>query len=193
MNLTFEKRNGMEDMDEIKKLRKEVFMKEDGYPEEALTSEFDKDATHFIAKKDGRFVGAITVVIGKNNKLPIEKYINLDQFRDKPLAELQKLAIISGERKGFIALGIMVLAYEHAKENGAERIVIFSLEKKKDNLALYKKFGFKIIDKFDFYNVGKANALMLDLADTAKYEKNDDQKNRIRMNVLQKLSKSLQI
>ncbi len=192
MDYTFEKIEGAKNIDEIKKLRQDIFIKEDGYPEEALASEFDKEATHFLAKKEARLIGAITVVMEKDNKLPIEKFVNLDKFKEKPLAELQKLAVLPSERKGFVSLGLMVLAYEHAKEKGAKRIVIFSLDKKKENLELYKKFGFKVVDKFNFYNVGEANAMIIDLDDTATYEKNDT-KNARRANLVQKLSGILKL
>lgn len=186
MDYTFEKIKGNKNIEEIIKLRRDIFIKEDGYPEEALASEFDKDAVHLIAKKKDKLVGAITVVMDDNKKLPIEKFVDLNKFREKPLAELQKLAVLPGERKGFVSLGLMVLAYEHAKEHGAKRIVIFSLDKKKENLELYKKFGFKVVDKFNFYNVGEANAMIIDLDDTAIYEK--DNKNSRRANLVQKLS-----
>lgn len=186
MDYTFEKLEGTKNMDEIVGLRRDIFVKEDGYPEEAVTSEFDKEAVHFLAKKGDNLIGSITVVMDTHKKLPIEKFVDLNKFREKPLAELQKLAVLPGERKGFISLGLMVLAYEHAKDNGAKRIVIFSLDKKKDNVELYKKFGFKVVDKFNFYDVGEANAMIIDLDDTAIYEK--DHKNIRRANLVQKLS-----
>jgi len=191
MDYTFEKIKGNKNIEDIIKLRRDIFIKEDGYPEEALASEFDKDAVHLIAKKKDKLVGSITVVMDDNKKLPIEKFVDLNKFREKPLAELQKLAVLPGERKGFVSLGLMVLAYEHAKEHGAKRIVIFSLDKKKENLELYKKFGFKVVDKFNFYNVGEANAMIIDLDDTAIYEK--DNKNSRRANLVQKLSGILKL
>ncbi|MFA5104241.1 MAG: GNAT family N-acetyltransferase [Candidatus Margulisiibacteriota bacterium] len=191
MDYTFEKIKGLKNIDEMIKLRRDIFIKEDGYPEEALASEFDKEAVHFLAKKGDKLIGSITVVMDDHKKLPIEKFVDLNKFREKPLAELQKLAVLPGERKGFVSLGLMVLAYEHAKESGAKRIVIFSLDKKKENVELYKKFGFKVIDKFDFYGVGEANAMIIDLDDTAIYEK--DNKNSRRANLVQKLSGILKI
>ncbi len=190
MDYTFEQIKGDKNLSDIIAIREKVFINEDHYPKEAITSSFDKTSTHFIAKKENRIIGVITVVTGTEN-LPIEKFVDLKKFKDKPMAEIQKLAVLPEERKGFVSLGLMVLAYEYAKEHGAKRIVIFSLERKSENIELYKKFGFNTLLKFDFYDVGKACAMALDIDNNSSYEK--DQKNVRRANLIKKLVKILKI
>jgi predicted N-acetyltransferase YhbS len=159
-----------EDLEEIYKIREKVFQEEDGYPPEAIKSRFDSTATHFLAKVNKKLVGSIMVILDSDKGLPLGDKIDLSPYRDKLIAELAKLAVLPEERKKNVSLGLMVLAYEFAKEKGAKKICLISLEKKTENYKLYKKFGFKTIGKFNFFNIDNAYGMILDL-DESIYEK----------------------
>lgn len=191
MDYTFEKIVGSKIIDKIKKIRYDVFVKEDNYPIEAITSDYDNVATHFIAKKNDNIVGTITVAQQINSLLPIEKFFPLDKYKNCPIVEIQKLAVLPDERKGFVSLALMVLAYEHAKSLNAKKIVIFSLANKKENINLYKKFGFEIVGTFQFYDVGKALALILDIDSNAVYEQSN--KNARRQRLVDKIMELLDL
>ena len=169
MHIKFKISSSERDLELIYKLREEVFRKEDHYPEEALKTEYDKTATHFMAIKDGKLIGSLMIVLNSEKGLPIEKFLDISKLKDKPIAEVLKLAVLPEDRKTSVSMGLIVLAHEYAKGNGVKRICIVSLEKKQDNYKLYSRFGFKTIGKFNFYGIDNAYGMVLDL-DEGFYE-----------------------
>lgn len=153
-------------------LRKKVFVDGEGYPLKSIRSPLDRGAIHFLTKKDNTAIGSISVYLNELTGLPIEKLfnVNLGKHKTEKIAEIEKLAILPQYRKTPISLGLMVIAYEFIKLCDMQRILIFTLSNKKDNIALYKKFGFKKILEFDIFDSKKATCLMLDITKDSVYE-----------------------
>jgi len=127
--LTFKRATTQDELQDIYSLREEVFVKEDKYPKDAIRSSFDNQAVHFVAVEKGKIIGTISVLLDGPRGLPLQEFINITLFRDKKLAEIEKLAVASHKRKKTISSALMMIAYEFAKLY-ANRICIFALEKK---------------------------------------------------------------
>jgi len=191
MNISFKLLENETEMEKVINLRHKVFVEEDGYPPEAIKNTYDNKAIHFIATKGKEVIGCVSVILSGSKSLPFEDFIDLSPYKGEKIAEVQKLAIIPEERKGIAAVGLMLLSYEFIKKNGYNKICIFSLEKKTDNIRLYKRLGFKIIDKFKFYNVGNALAMILDMNKDSVYEKEKDKRKLKEYFIAKKLSDAI--
>ena len=171
------------DMRIVWKLRRKVFVDEENYPPKSIRNTLDRGAIHFLSKKDSIAVGSISIYLDSVTGLPIEKLLglNLSKYKKDGMAEIEKLAVLPQYRKTTIPLSLMVIAYEfikffddHSKFiklSEIRKICIFTLSRKRENIALYKKFGFKKILEFDIFNSEKATCLMLDITKDSVYEK----------------------
>jgi predicted GNAT family N-acyltransferase len=161
------------DMRTLWRLRKKVFVDEEGYPLKSTRNVLDRGAIHFLAKKDNIAVGSISVYLNSITGLPIEKIlnVNLGIYKKEKMAEIEKLAVLPDYRKTTISLGLMVVAYEFIKLCEVERICIFTLSSKKENLAIYKRFGFRKILEFMIFDSKKATCMVLDITSDSFYEK----------------------
>ena len=187
--LTFKRATKHEEFQEIYSLREEVFVKEDKYPKEAIRSSFDNQAVHFIAVEKDKLIGAISVLLDGPRGLPLQEFIDIAPYRDKKLAEIEKLAVVPHRRKETISSVLMMIAYEFAKLY-ANRICIFALEKKVAVVELYKQIGFKIVGGFDFYNIGQALFMILDIRQDSVYETEPEKIKYLKL-YIEKLSKRL--
>jgi len=187
--VTFKKASSEQDLRDIYSIRKEVFVKEDNYPTEAIKSSYDEEAIHFVAFENKKMVGTISVILDGPRGLPIQKFMDISRFKDKRMVQVEKFAVLPGRRKKTIAVALIVMAYEFAKLY-ADRICIFSLEKKKDNVSLYKKMGFRPVEKFNFYDIGDALLMILDIEKDSVYEKLPDRSKHFKR-YIRKLSKTL--
>jgi len=186
---TFRKASSQEDLEDIYSIRKEVFVKEDNYPIEAIKSSYDREAVHFVAFESDKMVGTISVILDGPKGLPIQKFVDISRFRDKRMAQVEKFAVLPSKRKKTITVALIVMAYEFAKLY-ADRICIFSLEKKRDNILLYRKMGLRPVEKFNFYDIGDALLMILDVEKDSVYEKLPDRSKHFKRYV-RKLSKTL--
>ena len=161
------------DMRIVWKLRRKVFVDEENYPPKSIRNTLDRGAIHFLSKKDSIAVGSISIYLDSVTGLPIEKLLglNLSKYKKDGMAEIEKLAVLPQYRKTTIPLSLMVIAYEFIKLSEIRKICIFTLSRKRENIALYKKFGFKKILEFDIFNSEKATCLMLDITKDSVYEK----------------------
>lgn len=191
MSIKFKVAEAENELKQLYDLRKKVFVGEDGYPQEAISSEYDRDAIHFIATKGDELVGCVSVILDGPKGMPIEKFIDLSSYKTDKIAEVQKLAIIPEDRKGIAGVGLMLLAYEFLKKSGTNKIFIFSLEKKAENVKLYERLGFRQIGKFKFYNIGNAIAMMMDLEEDSVYDKNKEKRELKEMFIARKLSETI--
>jgi len=187
--LTFKIADTQDELQDIYLLREEAFVKEDKYPKDAIKSSFDNQAVHFIAIENEKIIGTISVLLDGPRGLPLQEFIDITPYRDKKLAEIEKLAVVPHRRKETISSALMMIGYEFAKLY-ANRICIFALEKKVNVVELYKQIGFKIVGEFDFYNVGKALFMILDIRQDSVYE-TEPEKMKYLKHYIEKLSKRL--
>lgn len=167
--VTFKKASNEEDSREIYSIRKEIFVEGDNYPMQAISSIYDKQAIHFVAIENKRMIGTISVILDGPKGLPLQEFLDISKYRDKKVVEIEKLAVLPHKRKKTITAALMVIAYEFAKLH-ADRICIFTLEKKRDNISLYEQIGFRTVEKFNFYDVGDALLMILDIEEDSVYE-----------------------
>lgn len=177
--VTFKKASSEEDLQAVYSIREEVFVKGDNYPIEAIKSNYDKQAIHFVAIEDEGMIGTVSVVLDGPKGLPLQEFLDISMYRDKKLVEIEKLAVLFHKRKKTITAALMVIAYEFAKLH-ADRICIFTLEKKKDNISLYEQIGFRPVEKFNFHSVGDALFMILDIEKDSVYETVPDKIKRFR-------------
>jgi predicted GNAT family N-acyltransferase len=161
------------DMRTLWQLRKEVFVREEGYPSSSIRNILDRGAVHFLAVKDNTPVGSISIYLNSITGLPLEKTLKADlgTYKIEKMAEIGKLAVLPNYRKTTIPLGLMVVAYEFIKLCEIERICIFTLSNKKENLEIYKRFGFKKILEFPIFNSKNATCMVLNIIKDSFYEK----------------------
>jgi len=173
-NISFSVVQKPSDMKIVWQLRKKVFVEEIGYPLAASRSKLDRYGIHFLAKKDNVPIGTISVFLHSLSGLPIEKTYSLDlsKFKkDSETAEIEKLAVLHTYRAKTISLGLMVIAYEFIKLCNARYIFIFTLKNQKENINLYKRFGFKELSEFKIFHNKKAVSMILDIISDSVYER----------------------
>ena len=159
------------DLRRILHLRQKIFIGEEGYPRKAILNGFEKDSLHVMAWIKEELIGSLSLVFDGPKGLPLERYLNLRKYKDKKVVEIDKLAVVSPMRKRELTFELMVLSYSIARYWGAERVFIFTLSKKRENLTLYKRLGFKEIGTFNIFEQEMATALILDFDDINTYEK----------------------
>jgi len=160
------------DMRKVLKLRRKVFVGEEGYPSTAVLNGFEKESIHIMASIRGELVACVSVAFDGAKGIPLEKYMDLGpQKKSMKVVEVDKLAVIGERRKKELSFHIMWIAYSVARFWGAQRMFIFTLSHKNDNLNIYSRFGFKEFGSFDIFAGKKATALMLDFDDVDTYEK----------------------
>lgn len=162
----------MSDMKRVFQLRKKVFVQEEGYPPKAVTNGFEKQSLHITATLREELAACVSVAFDSAAGIPLDRYLDLSQFKkDMKVVEVDKLAVIGEKRKRELAFQIMWIAYSVARFWGAQRMFIFTLSHKTDNLKIYSRFGFKEFATFDIFSGQRATALMLDFDDIDTYEK----------------------
>ncbi len=159
------------DFRKVLRLRKKIFVSEEGYPTGAVTNGFEKESLHVMATIREELVGVVSITFDGPNGLPMSKFMDLTPYKDVKVCEVDKLALIGEKRKRELSFHLMWICYSIARFWGAQRMFIFTLSKKSDNLNIYGRFGFKEIGKFNLFGDEKATALKLDFADVGTYEK----------------------
>lgn len=110
-------------------LRREVFVIEQGIPEEEELDEFDLVAVHFVAISGGEVVGTLRLVDASEH------------------VKIGRVAVRSTARGNGVAKAMMIHAMEHARRGGRDR---FYLAAQADKLGFYEKLGFVAFgDVFD--------------------------------------------
>ncbi len=182
------------DMRKVLRLRKSIFVKEEGYPTDGLINGFERKSLHVIAKIRDSVVGVVSIAFDGPEGIPLDRFLDLTAYKDKKVVEVDKLAVIGDKRKRELSFQLMWLSYSIARYWGAERMFIFTLSKKSENLTIYKRFGFKDIGIFNVFGLEKATALKLDFEDLHTYEKklNTDELLRLGKKLLNRFSLSQQ-
>jgi predicted GNAT family N-acyltransferase len=190
MTRSFKIVENKKELEQVYRLRQQVFVKEDGYHPTHIKLNQDRAATHFLAFKDRKAIGAISVFVGRPQELPDIKYFNPLHFKSIKVAEIYKFAVIPEERGRLTSIGLMVLAYESAKRDEAEEIFISVLNTKKESIRIYKRFGFKVVAKGTAWGIGPGVAMILNLKD-APFEKDKEKSEFLKSLISRKLAKMI--
>lgn len=173
------------DVRKILRLRKRIFVEEEDYPSRNTINSFERESLHIMAIIRKELVGAVSIAFDGPRGIPLEQYVDLSKYKDKKVVEVDKLAVIGERRKRELSFQLMWLSYSVARYWGAERLFIFTLSRKTENLNMYTRFGFKKVAAFNIFRAEEATVLMLDFADVDTYEK------RLETTELLKLGKKL--
>ena len=87
-------------------LRREVFVVEQGVPEELEVDEDDKFAAHLVALSDGHVIGTLRIV------------------RHARMAKIGRMAVSASSRRNGIGRELMEFAAVTASRDGAEEIIL---------------------------------------------------------------------
>lgn len=108
-------------MSAVYALRREVFVIEQGVPEELEVDEDDKVAAHLAALSDGRVIGTLRIL------------------RNERTAKIGRMAVSASSRKEGIGRGLMEFAAAAASRDGAEEIVLAAQFTARE---FYRKLGY---------------------------------------------------
>lgn len=171
----------LKDLRKVLKLRKKIFVDEEGYPLSGVRNGYEKSSLHLMANMGNELVGCVSIAFDGEEGIPLDAHFDLKKWRDKRFVEVDKLAVIGEKRKKELSFQLMWLCYSIAKFWGAQRMFIFTLSSKSDNIALYNRFGFKTMGEFHIFGSKNATALMLDFDDFSTYEKQLKTKELLRL------------
>lgn len=102
-------------------LRREVFVLEQGVPEDGEYDELDPMAQHFVAIQQGNVVATARVIYG-------------DQ-----VARISRFAVRKSQRGTGVGAKLMAYIMQHLSEAGHEKVFLNSQE---DKIGFYAKHGF---------------------------------------------------
>lgn len=108
-------------MSAVYALRREVFVIEQGVPEELEVDEDDKIAAHLAACSDGRVIGTLRIL------------------RNERTAKIGRMAVSAPSRKEGIGRELMEFAAAVASRDGAEEIVLAAQFTARE---FYRKLGY---------------------------------------------------
>lgn len=169
------------DLRKIFRLRRKIFVDEEGYPKKGVLNGYEKTSLHVMANTKNELVGCVSMAFDGPSGIPLDKFIDLSKYRDKKILEVDKLAVIGEKRKKELSFQLMWLCYSVAKFWGAQRMLVFTLSSKTQNIALYKRFGFKVLTEFEIFSCKNATVLLLDFDDFDTYEKHLQTKELLRL------------
>jgi predicted GNAT family N-acyltransferase len=108
-------------MSAVYALRREVFVVEQGVPEELEVDENDKVAAHLAALSDGRVIGTLRIV------------------RHERTAKIGRMAVSAPSRKEGVGRELMEFAAAAASRDGVEEIVLAAQFKVRE---FYRQLGY---------------------------------------------------
>jgi N-acyl-L-homoserine lactone synthetase len=137
--LTFHKVETEEDLRETYRLRYQVYCQERGYesekqcPQKCEVDEYDAYSVHFVAKKWGKAVGTVRLILNNPIGFPAERYckarINAYGMKKEKTVEISRFAI-SKERiralkcdRRKIIIGLFREVYQESKRIGLQRLL----------------------------------------------------------------------
>jgi len=146
-------------MSDVFYLQRKILVGEKGYREETIHRDEDDVAFHVLAYKGLQPVGTVTCMSDDTLKLlPIQQHFAaipaLQPDADgnnqtaKRSAEIDRLAVIQEERGGIIPLGLMTLAYLHARSRAAGRVFLDVFTDERRHVHMYRKLGFQVIGEY---------------------------------------------
>lgn len=111
-----------DEMEQVFEIRREVFIREQGIPEEIEMDELDSEAVHVLASVNGVPAGCGRLLPGRGD------------------ARIGRVAVKKDMRRNGIGEGICKLLMAIARENGAEKAVISA---QLTAVEFYKSLGFE--------------------------------------------------
>lgn len=102
-------------------LRREVFVLEQGVPEDDEYDELDPKALHFVAIKQGNVVATGRVIYGDE------------------VARISRFAVRKSERGSGVGAQLMTYIMQHLSQHGHDKVFLNSQE---DKIGFYAKHGF---------------------------------------------------
>lgn len=148
------------------RLRREIFVNKEGYPWRAALNGYERVSVHMLAKKDGQYVGMISVKLDDVHGLPLDKFVKPFRRRELRIAEFDKFGVIDEKAHKTAFYELISAAYALVRFCGYNALVIFTLKRKNDNVRLYRKIGFEIRQDFILFEDQLAVMMMLELDKT---------------------------
>ncbi len=164
------------DLEDVFFIQRKILVGERGYREETIHRPADESAFHILAYKGLQPVGTVSCIVSPSiEKLPIATHLppGSDLIDDRIGAEIDRLAVVTEERGGLVSIGLMMLAYMHARANGAERVFLDVFSDDKTQKRLYKKIGFHEVCRY--FDPLEVTVMTLD--DRLHYETNEERLN----------------
>ena len=157
---------------EVYSVRQKIYVENLNYRKEMIEVEKGENYYHFFAKKNTAAIGVLSIHSPQQNeKLHLEKYINLDIYKSKKNAEVIKLAVINPRIHAKVGITLIALSYLHIQSLCSDRVFIASLNINNDyTRIMYEKIGFKAIGTINYENIAPATVLYFDFK---KFELND--------------------
>ena len=128
-----------DEMEKVFEIRREVFVREQGIPEELEMDELDSEAIHVLAIVNGVPAGCGRLLKQDND------------------ARMGRVAVKKDMRRSGIGAGICKLLMTIAMDNGAERVIIGA---QLTAVEFYKSLGFEEEDDV-FMEAGKEHVRMI--------------------------------
>jgi len=182
-----------EDMEDVHRLRYEVFGKEFGYIKREMPDPYDKIALNIMAKRNGYPAGSVRLIDDRHlalldeddgvvlregrAKFPMEKEADLDVYRanGRKIIELSRLVVSKYERGISITPSLLAACYNYVIENGiTDGFIIANCEMKSRGKgvledervkipSLFTKLGFKVMGQPFYYEDFNAWAVKMHL------------------------------
>ncbi|MEX2444994.1 MAG: GNAT family N-acetyltransferase [Alkalispirochaeta sp.] len=140
-----------EDLRDVFFLQRKILIGEKAYREETIHRPQDDVAFHVVAYKGLQPVGTVTCVMDDQVKeLPIVGHfpVAMKVAGSRPAAEIDRLAVLKEERGGLVPLGLMMLAYMHAKARGAGVVFLDVFADDTKQTKMYRKVGFEVVGSY---------------------------------------------
>lgn len=124
------------------------------YPNGQLKDDFDDEGFHIGCYLKDKLVGAITIILKKNDLLMVERIHDLESDIRNNYAEAMRLIIVDDpDTRGFGIKGIILSELlkkmaEVLKSHEITHVYLQSLEKSQ---GIYEKMGFKQIKEYKMY------------------------------------------
>ena len=123
MNIVIQVLSGKDNLEDIKEIRRKVFIEEQSVPHEIERDGLDKRSEHLLIKENGSPIGTLRMRF-IDNKVKLERFAILKEYR----------------RKG-IGTKAFSYAMEYCKKKGVKEIYFNA---QYYLLDLYKRLGFKV-------------------------------------------------
>ncbi|WP_186754327.1 GNAT family N-acetyltransferase [Echinicola salinicaeni] len=125
MNLSVKKVQNKEELEQVFKIREEVFVVEQEVDREEEYDEFEQSSTHFLACLDGNGVGTARWRFTENG------------------IKLERFAVLKAARGKGVGQALVAAVLENIKENSEAKNKVLYLHGQLAAVPLYEKFGFK--------------------------------------------------
>jgi N-acyl-L-homoserine lactone synthetase len=167
--LTFHRVETREDLKETYRLRYQVYCRERGYeaeeecPQKYEVDEYDAYSVHFIAKKRGKAVGTVRLILNNPIGFPAEKYckasINAYGMKKEKTVEISRFAISKEKATALhcdrrkIIMGLFREIYQESKKIGVDYFCAAMGEGLQRLLSKYGVIFFRVGQLVDYHGM----------------------------------------